>query len=40
MYKYIVSAIVIRDETKSFSFVEPFYCTFIHQRYLLFYFIF
>ena len=30
MYKYIFSAIIILDETKSFIRVKPFYCTVIH----------
>lgn len=36
MHKYIISTLIIRNKTKTLALVEPFYCTFIHQRYLLF----
>ena len=34
MNKYIIPAVVIRNETEPSTLIEKFYCTCIHQRYL------
>ena len=34
MHEYILAAVIIRKETKTFLRIKPFYCTVIHNRYL------
>lgn len=35
MDEHVISTLVIGNKSEPFAFIEPFYCTFIHQRYLL-----
>jgi len=35
MHKYVFSAVFRRDETITFSIIEPLYCTSTHRNYLI-----
>src|SRR3569623_3775227 len=35
MHKYVFSAVFRRDETKTYSNIEPLYCTSTHRNYLI-----